>query len=96
MPKRSPHSSAKVIVSHSSSVLHLNNLLDTGKLLPALKSAICLNEKHGNHPKTLSSLMKLFKKWLSMSDDEKMAACGSDARILSEVGSEINNLGCPS
>jgi len=40
--------------------------------------------------------MKLFKKWLSMSDDEKMAACGSDARILSVVGSEINSLGCPS
>jgi hypothetical protein len=40
--------------------------------------------------------MKLFKKWLSMSDDEKMAACGSDARILSVVASEISGLGCPS
>jgi len=31
-----------------------------------------------------------------MSDDEKLAACGGDARILSVVASEINDLGCSS
>jgi hypothetical protein len=64
--------------------------------LAALKCAICLHEKHADHPKTVSSLIKLFKKWLSMSDDEKLAACGGDVRILSVVESEINALGCSS
>ena len=49
-----------------------------GKLLPALKSAICLKEKHQGHPKTVATLVKLFKKWLTMTDEEKLEACGGD------------------
>ena len=61
--------------------------------MPALKSAICLKEKHAKHPKTAGALIKLFKKWLSMSEEERLNACGKDARILSVVTSEIENLG---
>lgn len=45
--------------------------LTKNKILPALKSAICLKENHPNHPKTAGALVKLFKKWLSLSDEEK-------------------------
>ena len=66
-----------------------------GKFLPALKSTICLKEKHADHPKTVTSQVKLFKKWLSMTDEEKLAACGGDQRILSTVAGEITAMGCP-
>jgi len=39
--------------------------------------------------------VKLFKKWLSMTDEEKLEACGGDQRILSVVVSEVSSLGCP-
>lgn len=64
--------------------------------MPALKSAICLKEKHAKHAKTAAALTKLFKKWLSMTDAEKLKACGGDQRILTVVVSEVASLGCPS
>ena len=66
-----------------------------GKLLPALKSVICLKERYASHPKTAVTQLKLFKKWLSMTDEEKLAACGGDQRILAVVAAEIAALGCP-
>ena len=66
-----------------------------GKLLSALKSAICLKEKHADHPKTVAALAKLFKKWLSMTDEEKLESCAKDQRILSVATSEIQAMGCP-
>ena len=65
-----------------------------GKLLPALKSAICLKERHAASPRTTASLVKLFNKWLSMTDEEKIKACG-DERILAVAASELVALGCP-
>lgn len=70
-------------------------MVSEGKFLPALKSAICLKEKHATHPKTAASLVKLFKKWLSMTDAEKLTACGGDQRILAVAVSEVASLGCP-
>ena len=49
-----------------------------GKLLAALKSVICLKEKHANHPKTVASIVKLFKGWFQMTDEKKLEACGGD------------------
>ena len=66
-----------------------------GKFLAALKSVLCLKEKHADHPKTVTSQVKLFKKWLSMTDEEKLAACGGDSRILSVVTGEVTTMGCP-
>ena len=63
--------------------------------MPALKSAISLRESNFSHPRAASALAKLFKKWLSMSEEEKLAACGKDQRILAVVVSEIVALGCP-
>ena len=78
---------------------HLNSepncLIFPGKLLPALKSAICLKEEHSEHPKTAAALVKLFKAWLNMDDEQKLNACGKDQRILAVVVSEIASLGCP-
>jgi len=70
--------------------------LEKGKILPAMKSAICLKEKHASDPKTAAALVKLFKKWLTMPEAEKLEACGKDQRILNVVGHEIADLGCPS
>ena len=66
-----------------------------GKLLAAVKSAICLKEQHPGHPKTVSAILKLFKAWLQMPDETKLEACGGDQRILSVVQSEVATLGCP-
>ena len=78
------------------SIINLSLIAEfLGKLLSALKSAICLKEKHANHPKTAAALVKLFKKWLSMTDEQKLEACSNDQRILSVVTSEISALGCP-
>ena len=63
--------------------------------MAALKSVLCLKEKHADHPKTVTSQVKLFKKWLSMTDEEKLAACGGDQRILSVVTGEVTTMGCP-
>ena len=63
--------------------------------MPALKSAICLRERHAQHPKTAPSLLRLFKKWLSMTDEQKLAACTNDSRILAVITSEVSALGCP-
>lgn len=56
----------------------ISAFLSKGKLLAALKSVICLKEQHAKHPRTSTALLKLFKKWLSMTDEEKLAACGGD------------------
>ena len=63
--------------------------------MAALKSVICLKEKHANHPKTVASIVKLFKGWFQMTNEKKLEACGGDQRILSVVASEIAALGCP-
>ena len=60
-----------------------------------MKSAICLREKHADHPMTAAALVKFFKAWLAMSDEKKLEACGNDQRILAVVVSEIVAMGCP-
>lgn len=77
----------------------LNSLsisVSLGKLLSAVKSAICLRERYPDHPKTLAALLKLHAKWLAMSDEDKLNACGKDARILAVISSEIESLDCTS
>lgn len=69
--------------------------LNKGKLLAAVKSAICMKEKHAGHPKTGATLAKLFKSWLEMDEAARLDACGKDQRILTVVGREIADLGCP-
>lgn len=60
-----------------------------GKFLAALKSAICLKENHPTHAKTAGALVKLFKQWLNMTDEDKLAACKADQRILAVVVDEM-------
>jgi len=66
-----------------------------GKFLAALKSAICLKEKHPTHAKTAGALVKLFKQWLNMRDEDKLSACKADQRILAVAVDELAQLGCP-
>ena len=97
MPSVFPLSSIKVIISLANSILitTADFLYLIGKLLAAVKSAICMKEKHAGHPKTGATLAKLFKSWLEMDEAARLDACGKDQRILTVVGREIADLGCP-
>lgn len=96
MPKQSQPSLTKVSPSEAFLNSEVANYCTcVGKLLPALKSAICLKENHSEHPKTAAALVKLFKGWLNMTDEQKLNACGKDQRILAVVVKEIATLGCP-
>jgi hypothetical protein len=65
----------------------------------ALKSAICLKERHPNHPKTIPSLVVFFRQWLELSKDKAAfieKRLGGDERLWSVVEHEIKEvLKCP-
>lgn len=64
----------------------------------ALKSAICLKERHPSHPRTVPALGCIFKKWIALRGNiEKLIAClGGDERLVPVVEHEMNEvLKCP-
>jgi hypothetical protein len=64
----------------------------------ALKSAICLHERHPSHPRTVPALVCIFKRWIELrGDKEKLIAClGGDERLVPVVEHEMNEvLKCP-
>ena len=65
----------------------------------ALKSAICLKERHSNHPKTIPALVCFFRQWLELSKDKAAfiaSRLGGDERLWSVIEHEIKEvLKCP-
>ena len=63
----------------------------------ALKSAICLHEKHPNHPRTPAALAKFFKGYLELEKAEGLSdAVGKDQKLIEVVQHEAKVvLGCP-
>lgn len=51
------------------------------KLLLALKSLLCLIEKHPNYEKTLGAKIKFMKHWQGLSEEERKKAI-PDERLL--------------
>ena len=43
----------------------------------------------------MPALAKLFKAWLGLTEEQKLAQVGKDARILAVAQKEIAQLGCP-
>ena len=72
----------------------LNISLD--KLLLALKSLVCLVERHTETSlqKVLAAKAAFFKHWLSLSEEQKLAAF-KDQRLYQNACKEISALGCP-
>lgn len=60
----------------------------------ALKSAICLREKHNSHPKTVPALVSIFNFWIQAEDKVKLL--GGDERLVPVVEHEFKEvLQCP-
>ena len=63
-----------------------------GKYALALKSLICLSEKHSSFPKTHSSKLRFFSQWATL-DEPKQKAAFSDEKIFSVSVQELKTLG---
>lgn len=60
----------------------------------ALKSLICLVEKHPSYAKTHSMKIRFFDHWIRLDESKRQEVVG-DARLLPIIRAEIEALGCP-
>jgi hypothetical protein len=72
-----------------SNALKLKDYID--KLLLALKSLLCLVEKHPNYEKTLSAKIQFLRHWQGLSDEERKKAI-PDERLLRVALQEVSFL----
>lgn len=71
--------------------------LAEGKIMLALKSAICLHERHANHPRTPAALAKFFTGYLEHAKSSALFdAVGKDQKLMEVIQQETKEvLGCP-
>ena len=65
------------------------------KLLLALKSLICLSERHPSSPKLIPAKVRFFLSWLGLTEEERKKAI-PDERLYKKACEEVSALGCPS
>ena len=63
---------------------HLINL-SLDKLPLALKSLICLHERHGDSPKYLPAKLRFFKHWNSLTEEQRAKEFGDDRLYQSSI-----------
>ena len=71
--------------------------LAEGKIMLALKSAICLHERHPNHPRTPAALAKFFAGYMELEKSEGLFdAVGKNQTLMEVIQQETKEvLGCP-
>lgn len=60
----------------------------------ALKSLLCLVERHPTYHKTIPSKVKFFSHWLQLTEAQRLNEI-KDERLYQVVVDEVKNLGCP-
>ena len=64
------------------------------KLALALKSLICLHERHPESPKLLSAKVRFFKHWLSLTEEQRTKDFG-DEKLYQVSLQELKSIGIP-
>lgn len=86
------HAKAITVFLKKSKSSVLINSLD--KLLLALKSLVTLVEHHPTYEKTITSKIKFFRQWMTMTEADKKAAI-KDEKLYNVTVDEVKKLGCP-